>query len=148
MTRRLLPPTWLLLAILAMLLLHFLLPVAWIIPPGWNLSGLAFVLAGVAINLVADRAFRQARTTVKPFEASSALVTGGVFRFSRNPMYLGFALIVAGTAVLLGTLAPCLVVPAFFILMVRVYVQAEERMLEARFGAQWLAYRARTRRWL
>jgi protein-S-isoprenylcysteine O-methyltransferase Ste14 len=101
----------------------------------------------VILNLVADRAFHRANTTVKPFEESSALITSGVFRISRNPMYLGFVLLLIGIAVLLGSLSPCAVVLVFAILMNRVYVTVEEQMLAEKFGLQWEEYKQSTRRW-
>lgn len=146
--KRIMPTTWLLTAIVAMVALHFLLPVTTVVPSLWNLLGIIPLALGVIINLVADRAFHQARTTVKPFEESSALITDGVFRISRNPMYLGFVLVLLGIAVLVRTLTPYAVVVAFAIWTDRMYVAVEERMLAARFGAQWEAYRQRTRRWI
>jgi protein-S-isoprenylcysteine O-methyltransferase Ste14 len=146
--KQVMPTTWLLLAIVVAIALHFLFPVVRIVPVPWNLLGILLLAAGVAINLVADGAFRKANTTVKPFQESSSLIVDGAFRTSRNPMYLGFVLILIGVAVLLGSLAPYAVVLAFAILMDRAYVRVEERMLAAKFGGEWEAYRQTTRRWL
>ena len=93
------PPTYFLIALLAIPILHFLLPLMKIIPAPWNWFGILFILLGITIELAADRLFHQAGTTVTPYEESQTLVTCGVFRISRNPMYLGFALILAGAAV-------------------------------------------------
>jgi protein-S-isoprenylcysteine O-methyltransferase Ste14 len=132
---------------IAMLALHFLFPVAWIVPPLWNLFGLIFLVAGVIINLIADKAFHQAGTTVKPFEESSMLVTDGVFQISRNPMYLGFVLILAGIAILLRSLSPYLIVFAFVFLIDQTYIRVEEGMLAEKFGSSWEQYKSKTRRW-
>ena len=142
-----LPPTCLLIAMIAMLVLHFLFPVAWIVPPLWNLFGLVFLVAGVIMNLMADKAFHQAGTTVKPFEESSRLVTDGVFQISRNPMYLGFVLILGGIAILLRSLSPILVVLAFVVLINNSFIKVEEGMLAKKFGSSWEQYKSRTRRW-
>ena len=142
------PTTWLLIAILVMLTLHFLVPAVWIIPSPWNLTGLVLVVLGMILNLSADKAFHQAQTTVRPFEESSALVTNGVFQLSRNPMYLGFELILAGIAVTLRSLSPYVVVFAFMVLIDITYIRVEERMLAKKFGATWDAYKTKTRRWL
>ncbi len=147
-SKKIMPPTWLLAAIIAMVGLHFLIPLGLIIPQFWNLTGLLLITLGVSMNLVANRAFQRARTTVKPFEESSALVTNSVFRISRNPMYLGFVLILMGIAVLLRSLSPYLVIFAFAILIDRIYIQAEEKMLAEKFGPTWKGYKAKTRRWL
>lgn len=142
------PTTWLLIAIMVMLPLHFLFPVMLMIPRLWNLFGLIPVFLGVAMNLSADRIFHQVQTTVKPFEESSVLITNGIFRISRNPMYLGFVLILIGIAIFLRSLTPYLVIFAFTILIYRIYIRIEERMLAEKFGVTWEAYKAKTRRWL
>ena len=148
MHRKILPPTWLLIAMLLMVALHFVMPIASIIPPLWNLLGLIPLALGVALNLSADRVFHRARTTVKPFDMPATLVNWGVFRISRNPMYLGFVLILIGLAFLLGTLTPFLVVFLFFAWIDRVYIVFEERALAEKFGAAWSTYKGNTRRWL
>ena len=144
---KILPPTYLLIAMMAMLALHFLFPIAWIVPPLWNLLGLVFLVAGVIINLIADKAFHQAGTTVKPFEESSNLITDGIFQISRNPMYLGFVLILTGIAILLRSLTPILVIFAFVVLINKLFIKAEEGMLAEKFGATWNQYKSNTRRW-
>lgn len=146
--RRVLPPTYLLTAILLMLALHFLLPVFKIVSMPWNMLGLIPWFGGIVLNLLADRDFRQAQTTVKPFEESAALVTTGVFRITRNPMYLGYVLILTGIVLLLGSATPCAVIIVFAILIDVVFIRVEEQMLEKRFGPAWLEYAKRVRRWI
>jgi protein-S-isoprenylcysteine O-methyltransferase Ste14 len=146
--QKVMPTTYLLAAILAILLLHFTIPILHILPSPWNLLGLLPLAFGVWINLAADRAFKQAATTVKPFQPSSALIQDGVFRYTRNPMYLGFIAVLLGISVLLGSLSPYLVVALFAFLMDLVYIQSEEKMLQDVFGSRWEEYRTRTRKWL
>jgi protein-S-isoprenylcysteine O-methyltransferase Ste14 len=145
---KIMPPTWMLFAMIVMLILNFLFPIESIVPPLWNLLGLIFLAAGVMLNLVGDNAFKRARTAIKPFEESSALVTGGVYEISRNPMYLGMVLALLGIALLLRSLSPFLVILPFAILIDRTFIRAEEHMLANTFGASWKAYKANTRRWL
>jgi protein-S-isoprenylcysteine O-methyltransferase Ste14 len=145
---KIVPPTWMLIAIIAMLILSFIFPIAWIVPPIWNLIGLVFLASGIGLNLVGDNAFKQARTTIKPFQESSTLVTNGVFQISRNPMYLGMILILTGIALLFRSLSPFVVILPFAILIDRTYIRIEERMLAERFGAKWQEYKTKTRRWL
>jgi protein-S-isoprenylcysteine O-methyltransferase Ste14 len=147
-TKKIMPTTWLLVSILVMIALHFLFPIAIIIPPLWNLVGIIPLALGVYINLIADRAFHRASTTVKPFEEPAVLITDGVFRFSRNPMYLGFLLVLIGIALLLRSLSPYGVILAFGILLDRMYIRVEEQNLADKFGQGWLAYKRSTRRWL
>ena len=81
-SKTILPPTYVLIAIVIMVVLHLLFPVTVIISLPWNVIGLLPLLLGIGINLMADNALRKAKTTVKPFEESSALVTSGVYRIS------------------------------------------------------------------
>jgi protein-S-isoprenylcysteine O-methyltransferase Ste14 len=143
-----LPPTYLLIAILSMVVFHFLLPAVNLIPLPWNIIGILPLALGIAINVIADSAFRKVGTTVKPSTESSALITKGVFRVSRNPMYLGFVFGLVGVAILLGSLTPWLVIPVFAVWMDRVFIQVEERMLEQKFGQTWLEYKRKVRRWI
>lgn len=148
MTRRLLPPIWALLALAAMLALHFAAPLA----PGlaWplNLLGLLPLAAGAGLNLYGSRLFSRVGTTIKPFQPAASLVTRGPYRFTRNPMYLGGLLLLLGAAMLLGSVGPFLVVPVFFLLLDRVFVRAEEGMLQGRFGEVYDDYRRRVPRWI
>jgi protein-S-isoprenylcysteine O-methyltransferase Ste14 len=145
---RMLPPTYLFNALGAMVLLHFFLPQYTAIPKPWNIIGIAPLLAGIFLNLAADRSIRKHGTTVKPFEVSSALITTGVFRFCRHPMYLGMVFILTGVALLLGSLSPFIIIPVFAILMDRIFISAEESMLQSRFGDEWARYKTTVRRWL
>lgn len=106
-------------------------------------AGGAFCLGGVA-------AFRQANTTVNPTApaTSSALVVSGVYRFTRNPMYLGFALGLLAFAVWLSNVSAVLLVPVFMGYLQRFQIRPEEQALRARFGASFDEYCQRVRRWL
>jgi protein-S-isoprenylcysteine O-methyltransferase Ste14 len=145
---RLLPPAYFWLALATAVVLHLAWPVADLLDLPWTLSGLVPLTAGAMLNLCADRAFKQRATTVKPYEGSTCLLAQGVFGLSRHPMYLGMVLVLAGVALLLGSLAPWLAVAAFAALMQRVFVPLEERMLAAQFGDEWSAYRRRVRQWI
>lgn len=147
-SKRILPPTYLLIAVMMMAVLGFVFPILRVIPPVWNLLGLVPIALGIIINLLADRFFQQVHTTVKPFECSSALAVGSVYSISRNPMYLGFVLILAGIAVLLRAVSPWAVVIAFVILMQRVFIRVEEGMLAEQFGWLWEGYCKHTPRWV
>lgn len=106
-------------------------------------AGLAFAATGVG-------AFRRASTTVNPTTpgAASMLVTRGVYRISRNPMYVGFLLLLLGWAVFLGHGLAYAFPPAFVLYMNRFQIRPEERALSARFGSDYLDYRQAVRRWL
>ena len=142
-----LPPTYVLLSIVIMVALHYIAPVAMILAFPWRFWGLLPLAAGIALNIAADRAFKRRATTVKPFERSTTRLTDGVFRWSRNPMYLGMVLSVAGIALLLGSLSPWLLVAILVFLLQRNFITVEERMLEGSFGAAFIDYKKRVRRW-
>lgn len=117
----------------------------------WNLA-LAVVIAviGLAIDVAGLVEFRKARTTMNPMrpDAASALVRGGVFRWTRNPMYLGMAIVLLGWAIYLAHPLSLLGIPCFIAYLNRFQIAPEERVLERRFGAEFLAYRESVRRWL
>jgi len=146
--QRPLPPTYFLIALIAMALLHVLAPGPRLIASYWRLVGVVPIAFGLGVNVWADGLFKKRGTEVKPFRPSSALVVDGPFRFSRNPMYAGMLAILAGAAVLAGTLTPFFVVAGMAWLLTAVFVIPEERHMEEQFGETYLAYRARVRRWL
>lgn len=115
----------------------------------WIVCGL-LALAGLAVAVSAARGFFRAETTVLPNkpEQASALVTDGVYRFTRNPMYLGLALIVTGVGIGLGTLATPFILAAFIWIINTRQIVPEEHALEKNFDAEFIAYKARVRRWL
>jgi protein-S-isoprenylcysteine O-methyltransferase Ste14 len=146
--RKPLPPVYFLGAIILSIAVHFLLPLRQIFDYPWRLVGFLPLFAGIVLILFADQDFKKHKTTVKPFQKSSALVTAGVFGISRNPMYLGMTLILLGIASLLGSTAPFMVALLFPLLMDRSFIDVEEEMLEDTFGAQFREYRERVRRWI
>ena len=110
----------------------------------------ALVLFGACVALAGVIAFRASHTTVNPItpEKSSAVVSTGIYRFTRNPMYLGFALVLAGWATYLSNAASLLVLPAFVAYMNKFQVIPEERVLLAKFGTQFSEYMETVRRWI
>ena len=142
------PPLWFALAVLTMLALHRLLPVARPIPWPWSLAGVVPLLAGLGLAIWGERHFKRAGTAVRPFAPSSALVEGGPYRFTRNPMYIGLLLVLAGLWLLLGSLSPLLVLPALFLLLHTRFVIPEEAHMARHFGERYQSYRRRVRRWL
>lgn len=146
--KRVLPPTYFFLSLGAVTLLHFLFPVVKVIRQPWNLLGIIPLIGGLSLNLVADSAFKKHKTTIKPFEESTVLVTSGVFQISRNPMYLGFVLILTGITIFMGSLAPYGIIILFILLLENVFIKAEEAMLEEKFSHIWLEYKHKVRRWI
>lgn len=107
-------------------------------------------LVGAAIGVAGKVGFRRAGTTANPMkpEKASALVTGGIYRLTRNPMYLSLLLLLVAWAVFLASGWALLGPPAFVLYIGRFQVAPEERALSAMFGADYAAYKSRVRRWL
>jgi len=146
--KQILPPTYVLIALIGMLILHFIFPIYKLLSLPWKLIGLLPLSIGIALNIIADGALHRANTIVKPFQESTVLITKSVYSISRHPMYLGFGLILAGVAGLLGTLSPWFIIPVFAILMDVVFIRVEEHMLEEKFGPAWIEYKKKVRRWV
>ena len=115
-------------------------------------QGLAITVAGVGLLFVlaAGYAFRKVKTTVNPTKpaAASSVVVTGVYRMSRNPMYVGALLALAGWALYLSHPLPFLFLPAFVAYMNRFQISPEERALSAKFGVEYETYKHAVRRWL
>jgi protein-S-isoprenylcysteine O-methyltransferase Ste14 len=123
--------------------LRFTLPAPGLIAVGFGAAGVIIAVAGVV-------SFRRARTTVNPLrpESASALVATGIYRLTRNPMYLGMLLILLGWAVFVGNAFALVIALAFVPLMNRLQIAPEERALAAAFGPAFTAYQSAVRRWL
>ncbi|MEL7322615.1 MAG: isoprenylcysteine carboxylmethyltransferase family protein [Pseudomonadota bacterium] len=119
---------------------------------GWWLLAFAglFLAIGAIILVLAVRAFVRARTTVNPLSPDDAdtLVTNGLYRLSRNPMYLAMACLLVGAAFLIGNLAAFIGPVLFVWVMTELQIKPEERALHSKFGEAFLAYSRRTRRWI
>lgn len=119
--------------------------------PQWSIVlAVGLFIAAGAFGLPALHAFRRAGTTIDPVRIGRAtsLVTGGVYRFSRNPMYLSLALLLSAWAMWLGG-AWVWAGPVFLVLWLdQLQIRPEERAMTARFGEDYLRYRAKVRRWL
>jgi protein-S-isoprenylcysteine O-methyltransferase Ste14 len=140
------PPVWLVAALGLAWAQAALLPV-----PGvetLHAVGTVVALTGGALMLLAAPEFLRARTTIVPHRAPDALITGGLYRLSRNPIYLADALILAGLCLRWGAWPSLVLVPVFIWIITRRFIEPEEARLHAAFGTSYAAYRARVRRWV
>ncbi|MBW3565692.1 MAG: isoprenylcysteine carboxylmethyltransferase family protein [Acidobacteria bacterium] len=110
----------------------------------------ALALVAIAVASLALLQFTRSRTTIDPRrpEEASLLVVGGIYRLSRNPMYLALLIALTALAVLLDNWISLAIVPLLPVWLTRFQIVPEERILSSRFGAEFEKYRARTRRWL
>ncbi len=124
-------------------------PLPWAYTTRVGIGGSA-AIAGLLIAWSGVVSFRRARTTVNPLrpEAATSLVASGIYRYTRNPMYLGMLLVLVGWIVFLARPWALVVLPAFVAYMNRFQIGPEERALEGIFGGEFEAYRRAVRRWL
>ena len=146
--KRILPPVLFVLCLLAILLLTVWLPIADIIDYPLTLLGVGLFVFGLGVSIAGKRHFSKIGTNIMTFGNPNVLVTDGLFRFSRNPMYLGFSISVLGAALLSGVLSSLLVFVMFTFLVDRNYIQYEEKKMIDAFGQSYIDYCSKVRRWL
>jgi protein-S-isoprenylcysteine O-methyltransferase Ste14 len=147
MRNLLLPPVVLLLSIVLMVVLHRLWPVFDWLPRPYNWAGALPIVAGLAVANWHARLFKRLGTNINTFGQPGQITRDGLFRRTRNPMYLGMLLVLAGVCVVLGTVSPFVVLLVFFVLMQAWYVPFEERAMHERFGEAYRAYQRDVPRW-
>lgn len=130
------------------LLLHLLFPI-YLLPRSVAIVlGAAIIFVAGLIAISAIRAMRRASTAVNPSLPTTAIVSGGVFAFSRNPIYLSFTLLYCGIALLFNSLWAFLFLPPLIAVVHTGVIKREENYLEQKFGDEYLRYKARVRRWI
>ena len=145
---KILPTTFLAILFLGMLGIFLLAPRPVLFPAPFNLIGMIPIGLGLLLAFQGASHFREVGTEINTFSEPDKLVTDRLFRYSRNPMYLGFLLFLLGIWILLGGLTPFLGVVIFLVVTDRYYIPYEEKMLAERFGEAWMSYRAKVRRWI
>ena len=124
------------------------IPIHFVVPNILRNIGFSFVIIGFLLGVGAFLEFRKAHTTILPHGSVSSIVTSGVYRFSRNPIYLGFLLMVIGLPLNSGTYWSILIALLFIASMNRLVIEREEAYLEKKFGDVYTSYKSRVRRWL
>jgi protein-S-isoprenylcysteine O-methyltransferase Ste14 len=145
------PPVWLMGTLVVGLRLHRVWPRRWY-PPGahgvFQVVGFFAMGAAAALVVSASFLFLRHRTTISPGGRAGALIVDGPFRFTRNPMYLGMALLYLGVTAAMGSAWPLLLLPLPLWVIDRRIIPFEERTLDAIFGDTYRAYQRRVRRWI
>jgi protein-S-isoprenylcysteine O-methyltransferase Ste14 len=128
--------------------LHWLLPI-------WERLGFSYPLLGATIAVLGIAAiiwswwlFKKRKVAICPRAKTEKLIVDGLYRFSRNPMYVGFVVVLSGIALTMGTLPFLFATFIYFIILNSVFIPFEEHKLENAFGSEYLAYKKRVRRWL
>jgi Putative protein-S-isoprenylcysteine methyltransferase len=130
--------------------------VSWAMPafgfefPSGDVFAMSVAIAGAIISGLGILSFRQARTTVNPMkpDSTSSLVMSGIYRLTRNPMYLGFLLVLLGWAIFLSNALAFVFLPVFVVYMNHFQIEPEEKALHSLFGPPFVMYTLRVRRWL
>ena len=133
---------------MVMIVLHYLTPIYQLFSAPLRYVGVPFVVGGICVVAVAANAFSRVGTPIVPFEKSTVVVSGGLFRFSRNPMYLGMVMALVGVALLLGSAVAFVPIPIFVCLIQYQFISREEKFLEELFGKEYLEYKGKVRQWL
>ena len=142
------PPAIFVLLILLGFALNFALPLATGLPAAAAPAGYAFIAAGIMIALIVNGVFKRVNTSIEPWKPTTALVTDGLYAWSRNPIYTGFCLFNVGVGVAANNLWIALsFIPGAW-LVYKVAIEKEESYLEQVFGQEYLDYKAKVRRWL
>jgi protein-S-isoprenylcysteine O-methyltransferase Ste14 len=142
------PPVLFLLCLVMMCLLGWLLPIVvlWTMP--CTLYGLVPLAIGLFLTFAGGYQFKKMKTNTSPLKPPTILVTDGIYRYSRNPMYLGLVLALLGVWTLWGSLSPLAAVIAFILIIDRWQIPSEEKMLKDKFGSEYENYKSKTRRWV
>lgn len=142
------PPIWLVIGLLSVFSLAEFLPSPSFLSAAAQVVGSIVIFVGLLLLLLAGNLFKRADTDMIPFKNVSALVTTGIYRYTRNPMYLGMAAILLGCGLTVGAAASLLVAPVFMIIIQVRFIRPEEAMLLDLFPEQFAQYRTEVRRWL
>jgi len=117
-------------------------------PPFLRYVGLGLTFVGFLLGIGAFYEFRKSRTTLDPHASVKQLVTSGIYRFTRNPIYLGFLLMVIGLPLNSGLYWGILMAPLYIMMMTRLVIEREEAYLEKKFKGVYTSYKSSVRRWL
>lgn len=142
------PPMWLAFGIVAQFVCNEYFPGSRFTSTGYQIGGSVILVVGLALLVFAGGLFKQADTDLVPFKNVSALVTTGIYAYTRNPMYLGMALILLGCAVIVGA-ATAFIMPALFVPIIQYrFILPEEAMLRELFPDTFPDYCNQVRRWI
>ena len=147
-TNKILPPRVFQIAIVAIVAIHFLLPLWYMYNSLWRFVGLIPVVFGAYLNIYSDWLIKKHNTTIKPFEKPTSLIEKGPFRYSRNPIYLGMVLVILGCSLLSGSVLSFIVPVVFAIILHFKYIIVEEEILSNQFDEIYLNYQSQVRCWI
>jgi protein-S-isoprenylcysteine O-methyltransferase Ste14 len=145
--KKMLPPTLFVICILIAIFLNFLNPI-YIVKYPYNLMGIVFFISGLYLSMKGSNQFQKANTNINTFDEPDKLITDGLFKYSRNPMYLGFIIALFGVTIVLGSVQSLIILFFFIIMSDQWYVKFEEKVMIKRFEEEYKNYMKTTRRWI
>ncbi len=128
--------------------LDYLWPLGMGVPDSFQPVGIAITLFGVAVAILVNAVFKRVGTAIEPWKPTTQLITTGLYRWSRNPIYAGFCLFNIGIGIAVNSLWIVLTAIPGAILVYHIAIKKEESYLEEKFGKEYLDYKRRVRRWL
>lgn len=134
--------------ILLAFVLAWLIPLPVVVPPLLQAGGFLLVILGFGLGVGALIAFRRARGTDKHRNSAARLVTSGIYRFTRNPVYLGFLLMLVGLPLDAGSYWGILLTPLMIFVFNRLIIEQEEQTLQQKFGDEYKSYQSTVGRWI
>jgi len=146
--KKILPPTFFLVCLICMVLFHWIIPIKQINIFPYNLTGILLMIFGIALSFAGSKKFKEEDTNIDTFKNPDKLLTDGLFKYSRNPMYLGFAVALLGLVIVLSTITPCFFFLLFVLITDKWYIKFEETKLIEHFGDQFFEYKSKVRRWI
>jgi len=146
--KKIYPPTHFYTYLIISIAFHFLLPVKQIIFTPYVLLGFLPAIAGALLNIWTDNLFKKLNTTVKPDQKPSVLIDYGPFKISRNPMYLGMALILIGAGIIMGSATAFIGAIFFIVAMETFFIPDEEKIMHEAFDEKFENYKKNVRRWI
>jgi len=142
------PPVLTLIFFVIAYLAKLFIPIQFAVPDNLRALGLFLGIVGFLLPFIAIREFIKARTTVDPHGSVSNIISSGIYRFTRNPIYLGFMLMLIGLPLFLSNYWGLILAPVLMITFNNLVIQHEEAYLEKKFREQYTSYKSRVRRWL
>lgn len=144
------PPAYMLIFALLMWLLDRYFPIVELFQLPWNKLGFLIMACALFLDVSSLLLFFKRHTTPNPFtpEKAKTLVTTGTYHYTRNPMYVGLLILLTGWAVYLGSLIPFFLLPLFVVVLTIQQIIPEEKILEEKFGQEYLDYKSTVRRWI
>ena len=142
------PPLIFLGFILVSAIIDYFYPLSFITAMPSKILGYGVIIVALLIVFIASRSFKKVKTNIEPWKPTSKIVSEGVFAYSRNPIYLAFALVPIGHGIILGSVGILLSLIPAVICTYFVAIKKEEQYLEQKFGSEYLDYKTKVRRWL